>query len=659
VRRFVRPFLAGAALAAAVAAVVAAGAAPAGATVRPPVVFVVVPDLTWATAPPSLDAWARASLALRTADRHRRVDVYLTIGKGRRTGGIGAAAGPLDRSGDALTLRQWPALVRHDGRLHFGGHLGELGHQLAVHGVPYAVVAGDSADGTAAALGADRTGRVPRFSVGGAAEAGDALRSAALVMVESEAGDVDAVLQATTGACRVVATGSLPDDQSHLGAIAVSPECGLGRGGLVSPSTRQAGFVTLPDLAPTLLSLLGVPPPDIFEGGAVRAAPALSRTDLIEEDRRSAVAEDAGPPFTAVFALAAAVGLAGLLRERMRPLLAAVLLGMPAALLLMMLVPWWRAGGAGAGTGGALRTGVAVLAGLAVLVAVAGLLAVAARRVARRDPSTVVLVLSAVTVVVIAVDAIRNGTLELDAPMVNNAIGAGRFAGIGNVPSGFLAGAALAAAGIGLDRFGRRALPAVTAALAAVVAIDGAPMFGADVGGLLATVPAVAVLLSGWRGRISRRVALIAAGAGGLAVGGLVAFEVSRPAEDQTHLGRALVGGSLLQTVVRRGLSSLDSFRTSPWVFVVVIAAAGLVAVRRRLDLGPAPRAAARALAVAAVLGAVLNDSGVAVAGAVLFVAWGCGLALAQPDSGAGNGAGAGRAGTAAATASPVPSARL
>ena len=656
-----RPFLAGAALAAVGAAVVAdgvpAGAAPVGAPVRPSVVLLVVPGLTWATAPPSLDPWAKASLAFRTADRHRRVDVYLTIGKGRRTGGISAGAGPLDRNGDAVTLRQWPALVRHDRTLRFGGHLGELGRQLAGHGVAYAVVGEDSGDGTAAALGADRTGRVPRFSAGGAAEARDALRSAALVMVESGAAGIDAVLQATTGACRVVATGSLPDDQSHLGAIAVSPECGLGQGSLVSPSTRRAGFVTLPDLAPTLLSLVGVPPPEIFEGGAVRPAPALSRSDLVEEDRRSAVAEDAGPPFATAFALAAALGLAGLRRERMRPLLAAVLLGMPVALLAMMLVPWWRAGGAGTGTGGALRTGVAVLAGLAVLLAGAGLLAVAARRVARRDPSTVVLILCAVTVVVIGVDALRNGTLELDAPMVNNAIGAGRFAGIGNVPSGFLAGAALAAAGIALDRFGRRALPAVTAALAAVVAVDGAPMFGADVGGLLAGVPAVAVLLAGWRGRISRRALLIAAGVGGLAVGGLVAYEVSRPAEHQTHLGRALVGGSLLQTVVRRGLSSLESFRTSPWVFVVVIAAAGLFGVRRRLDLGPAPRAAGRALAVAAVLGTVLNDSGVAVAGAVLFVAWGCALALAQPDSGAG--ARAGRAGTAAATASPLPSARL
>ena len=319
--------------------------------------FVVVPDLRWSTAPAALDGWAKASLALRTADRRRAVDVDLTIGKGRRTGGPGAVpdAGPLDRSGDGVALRQWPALLGHDRRLRFGGHLGELGQQLVDHGVAYAVVGERSSGATAAALGADHAGRVRRFIVGGAAEAGATLRDAALVMVDSEGADVDAVLQATTGACRVVAGGSLPDDASHLAAIAVSPECGLGRGGLTSPSTRRAGFVTLPDLAPTLLSLVGLRPPDIFEGGAVRSAPAVSRSQLIDEDRRAAVSQDAGKPFATAFALAAALGLVGLVWERARPAVAGVLLGMPAALLLMMLVPWWRA--AAGSDGGALHTG--------------------------------------------------------------------------------------------------------------------------------------------------------------------------------------------------------------------------------------------------------------------------------------------------------------
>jgi hypothetical protein len=42
------------------------------------------------------------------------------------------------------------------------------------------------------------------------------------------------------------------------------------------------------------------------------------------------------------------------------------------------------------------------------------------------------------------------------------------------------------------------------------------------------------------------------------------------------------------------------------------------------------------AIGVAAVIGAAANDSGVAVAGAILFVAWGVGLALAQPAGAVG-----------------------
>ena len=596
-------------------------APPAGAGRAPlgRVVFVVVPDLRWSTAPVALTGWARASLALNSVDRQRRIDVYLTIGKGRRTGALGAVTGvgPLDGGPDDVSLRLWPQFTRHDRGLRFGGRLGELGDELAGHGVPLTVV-GQSAD--AAALGADHAGRVRRFAMGGAPDAGRALRDSRLVVVETAGADLDGLLATTTGNCRLIASGSLPVGESHLGAIAVSPECGLGRGSLTSPSTRQAGFVTLPDLAPTLLSLLGVAPPDVFEGGVIRAARPVSRPQLVDEDRRAAVSRDAGKPVTTVFGLAAACGLAGLVRERARLPLAAVLLAMPPALLLMMLVPWWRSGR---------------LAGVLVLVGIAGLVAAAALRAGGRRPARIVLILTAVTAAVIAVDALRGGPLELDAPTINNAIGAGRFFGVGNVPYGFLAGASLGAAGIALDRIGSRALPGVAATLAFVVVADGAPMFGADAGGVLASLPAIGVLLSTWRGRLSRLAVAVTAAVGVAAVAGLAAFELSQPAEHQTHVGRALAGGSVLPTAVRRGLTALDSFKTSPWVLVAAVAVAGLVAARHRVVTGPAVRAAFLGMVVAAWVGAAVNDSGVAVAGPVLFVAWAMALGLAQPRAAA------------------------
>jgi hypothetical protein len=608
--------LAGAGIA--VFTVMLCGSAAAAAEVPPPdrVMFVVVPGVRWSSMPAPVDGWAKASLALNSVSRQRPIDVYLTMAKGRRTGGLSTEAGigPLDSGPGGVSIRLWPGFEQHDRRLRFGGHLGELGGLLETHGVPFAVV-GRSAE--AAALGADQDGRLRRFVVGGPDEAVRALGQNRLVIVEGGVADAERLVPAAAGACLVVASGSVPDDESHLGAIALSPECGLGRAGLDSPSTRQPGFVTLPDLAPTLLSLVGIVPPNAFEGGLIRSAQAVSRARLIEEDRRAAVAQDAGTPVTVLFLLAAAAGFLGLARERFRLPVAAVLLGLPPALLLMMLLPWWHSG---------------PLAGVITLLAIAGLLAALSWLAFGRDPPQLVLVLTTVTAAVIAIDALQGGTLELDAPLLNNAIGAGRFAGVGNVAYGFLIAASLAAAAVALDRYGRKALAAVVVGLAFSVVADGAPMFGADVGGLVVGLPAVGMLLIGGRRRLPRWAPVLSAAVGLGVLAGVAAFDITRPARQQTHLGRTLMGGSARQTIVRRELAALDSLWTSGWVIVIVVVVVGLVVARHRLPTGPAARAGLRAIAVAAIAGTVLNDSGVAVAGPVLFVSWAVALALLQPD---------------------------
>jgi hypothetical protein len=92
-----------------------------------------------------------------------------------------------------------------------------------------------------------------------------------------------------------------------------------------------------------------------------------------------------------------------------------------------------------------------------------------------------------------------------------------------------------------------------------------------------------------------------------------------------------LTGGSAVQTLIRREISALNSFWRSPWVLVAAVALFGLVAARGRLPAGTPLRAGAAAIGVAAVIGTAANDSGVAVGGAMLFVTWAVGLALAQP----------------------------
>jgi hypothetical protein len=69
-------------------------------------------------------------------------------------------------------------------------------------------------------------------------------------------------------------------------------------------------------------------------------------------------------------------------------------------------------------------------------------------------------------------------------------------------------------------------------------------------------------------------------------------------------------------------------------VAVVVIAIAMFVAGRERLPAARAARGGLVALAVAATLGAILNDSGVAVSGAVLAAGWPAYLALSNDARG-------------------------
>src|SRR6185312_2699343 len=81
----------------------------------------------------------------------------------------------------------------------------------------------------------------------------------------------------------------------------------------------------------------------------------------------------------------------------------------------------------------------------------------------------------------------------------------GRYAGLGNLAySAFSAAALLLAGLLAFQIRGRRGRYVAVALLGAAIVIDGAPMFGSDVGGVLSMVPAYALtatLLLGWKVR--------------------------------------------------------------------------------------------------------------------------------------------------------------
>ena len=185
--------------------------------------------------------------------------------------------------------------------------------------------------------------------------------------------------------------------------------------------------------------------------------------------------------------------------------------------------------------------------------------------------------------------------------------------------------------------------------LAVVVVIDGAPFWGADVGGVLSLVPAygiAAALLLGWQIRL-RNLVLVGASTAA-AIGIAAALDMQRAAGQRTHLGRLVEqvqgeGFGAFSSVVRRKLDmNLASLSTSVWRilvpiavgFIVYLASAGsrpLAALVRRI---PELRPTLTGFAILLGLGYAMNDTGILVPGIMLGVLTPVLVALTIPTRG-------------------------
>ncbi len=248
----------------------------------------------------------------------------------------------------------------------------------------------------------------------------------------------------------------------------------------------------------------------------------------------------------------------------------------------------------------------------------------------------VVLVLTAMVATTAISVAVLDSRLQLSTVFGDSPIVAGRFEGINNVTFSQLMVAGILLAGfIRLATGARRGKWLVLVFLAAVLLLDGAPMWGADVGGVLAGVPALALtgtLLVGWRVRI--RTVAIWVLATFVVIVGLGLLDLTRDPSHRTHLGRLFEsigedGSSGFTTVVRRKLNAnVATLTTSVWRWVVapILVLVGylvwrmpprVVALRRRI---PVFDACFLGIMAGAVLGYALNDSGIAVPGVMLAV---------------------------------------
>lgn len=424
-----------------------------------------------------------------------------------------------------------------------------------------------------------------------------------------------------------------------------------------SGTTRRAGYVSLPDVAPTVLWSLGVDFPSSVNGAPIADAggPAPDRAlfeQLAEDNQVAEFRNRVTGPVTVAFivlqvvaySLAIAAVTSAERRARLRRpvvVLNLTVIAGPTVAFLSGLVRYDALGPVGY---------LLAFFAASALLAVTALWAVSAARrrggpvLTRTGILTAPLVLAGILLAVLLVDIVAGGPLQIDTVFGYSPIVAGRFAGFGNQAFGLVAMSAIvfATGAWGALRLGARCpsagarrarLAAVAALFAVTVLAIGLPRFGLDVGGVLSAVPAflVTVLMLAGVALGVRRLALVAVGTLGV-LAAFGAFDLLRPVDARTHLGRFLVlaadeGLAGVSTVIQRKLNAnLFILTSSVWtLFIPVLLAALIFVVWRRPEYVsvlerrmPGARACLVGALVVAVLGAVVNDSGVAVP-AIMF----------------------------------------
>ncbi len=569
-------------------------------------------------------------------------DGWLTLGAGAR-----AQAYATHREPCGPSLAADPADAARNTRSRDGARLGALATALQgrveVSG-PGAVLAMSPAAGPVAQPGGQPTTSsqpvvvvdAGSLTAPAADRPGD--RSAALRRVDAVVAEAVAIRPPAVDLIVVGVSEGVGGRAAHL-HVAIASGPSFPRGALTSASTRRPPYVQLIDVAPTVLDVLGVAVPEAMDGQPWRVSgPAPTIAELVDLDRRAQGQRAVTVPFFALVYASTLITFGLAVWRRNRVVVKGLALSSTAVLgasYLANLLPWWRYD----------HPLLALLAiTLPLSFAVAGLASVAGRRTpAIALPAGLV---CAFVAAVLLVDLVTGANLQIDSVGGYSPLVAGRFAGLGNVAFGVLAAAVLLATAA----LARRAA-AIVAVGVLTVLVDGAPLWGSDVGGVLALVPAfvlLTLLRTGRRGSLLRLGVALSAGIGVVVVLGLADW--TRPAADRSHLGRFVqdvVDGTAGDVLRRKADAVFGLLFLNPataLIPVLVAAAVYLVlrpppALRTAFAQAPEWRHGLQALGVAGLLGFALNDSGAAVpalAAAVAIPATAAVAARARPKSDGG-----------------------
>lgn len=426
-------------------------------------------------------------------------------------------------------------------------------------------------------------------------------------------------------------------DQRDLTAVALRLPGG-NPGYLQSASTQRSGFLTLVDIGPTILDVFDVARPVEMEGRPAEVVPSSSslnaRVDrLVSLNDASRFRERLLVPTTVAIVLTmtlvvvgTVVVIAGRRHARWRRWLAF------AALTDLAIFP----------TSYLARAfdleNLGLLFYWSFVLLTSLLLAAAALLISRRTkhPRAALVVVLSVLGGVLVLDVMTGSNLSLSAAFGYSPTGNSRLYGISNYSYGQLSTAAcLLAAVLAARSTGLRGRGAAIALLVATLVVLGVPIWGADVGGVIAFTPTIPVFLAlvmgrqiRWRTVVAGAVATVAA----IAAFGLL--DLARPPRQRAHLGRLFerVGneglGPLFSIVERKLVANLQVSVSSFWVAAIPVAVMFWIFLKRFPSRPlepvfaklPTLRAGLAAAVAAAGLGSIVNDSGAIIGGVAAAV---------------------------------------
>jgi hypothetical protein len=648
-------------------------------------------DTTCAGSPEPVCIWAEGLADVGATNSLRAIGPFTSLPEGYVTLGAGNRATVPEESSRRATQGVDGSFVWDDIALVvadadsklYGAVPGSLGQALREAGLTTAVIAGGD-DAVLALM--DTEGRVDGGVLGVDNDADAAelaithLASHEVVLVEmsgldrvldDEVGSLErrtavieglraayrSIVAAPSGTISMLVTPAPPRDKGQLGVFALqgattSPgdaalQDGTGSRGpgsmFQSPTTRRVGYVTLTDMAPSLLARLGIDRPSAMNGTPVVATGQTATVnDLADIDRLSRYRDSLVGPISVIYVvLQVLAALVAMWAIRRSSRLAPAAISMACTVLL---VPPF------AFLSGAFRYDrlpeVVYVLGLFVLSAVVAVGLVAFGRRRGWPAWAAALVLVGVALAVQWGDIATGGRLQINTPFGYSPIIAGRFQGFGNLSFSMASTAALIVASAGLllwprwDRFTAAVWAATIGGV--MVVLDGMPAFGADVGGVLALIPTFIVLVTILSGRRMSLLRLAIAGAAGVvALVAFAAFDLSRPESERTHLGRfatRMLDGEAGLIIERKINANIGILTSSVWTWLVPVIIVFFVVIARRTDgviarlraETPGVAAFLPAALVLAVVGFAVNDSGVAIPAAMagLVLPWITALAL-------------------------------